>query len=130
MSTTIIRGALIALALSASAGALAQTAMPAQTADTSKGKTLVDAKGMTLYTFDKDMDGKSACNGPCAGNWPPLMAAADAKPTGDWKLLVREDGKSQWTYKNKPLYAWSKDTKPGDVTGDGFLNGAWHVAMP
>jgi predicted lipoprotein with Yx(FWY)xxD motif len=29
-----------------------------------------------------------------------------------------------------PLYTWTKDQKPGDTTGDGFLNGAWHVAKP
>jgi predicted lipoprotein with Yx(FWY)xxD motif len=22
------------------------------------------------------------------------------------------------------------DKKPGDITGDGFLNGAWHIAQP
>ena len=44
--------------------------------------TLTDAKGMTLYTFDKDAGGKSACNGGCATNWPPLTAAADAKAVG------------------------------------------------
>ena len=37
---------------------------------------LVGAGGMTLYTFDRDAagSGKSVCNGPCATNWPPLMA--------------------------------------------------------
>ena len=50
--------------------------MPAKIADTAKGKALVDGKGMTLYTFDKDGGGKSMCNGPCADNWPPLMASA------------------------------------------------------
>ena len=108
---------------------LASSAASAQmlkTADTPKGKTFVDAKGMTLYTFDKDAGGKSACNGPCAGNWPPLMAAADAKASGDWTIITRDDGSKQWAYKSKPLYSWSKDQKPGDMTGDGF-NGAWHV---
>jgi predicted lipoprotein with Yx(FWY)xxD motif len=52
--------------------AFAQTA-PTRTGDTTKGKVLADGKGMTLYTFDKDDGGKSACNGPCATNWPPLM---------------------------------------------------------
>jgi predicted lipoprotein with Yx(FWY)xxD motif len=33
-------------------------------ADTPKGKTFVDTKGMTLYTFEKDAGGKSMCNGP------------------------------------------------------------------
>jgi predicted lipoprotein with Yx(FWY)xxD motif len=36
----------------------------------------------------------------------------------------------QWAYKGKPLYTFAKDTKPGDTTGDGFLNGAWHIAKP
>jgi predicted lipoprotein with Yx(FWY)xxD motif len=57
-----------------------------------KGKVLTDGKGMTLYTFDKDADGKSACNGPCATNWPPLMASADAKPVGAYTIITRADG--------------------------------------
>ena len=88
----------------------------------------VDAKGMTLYTFDKDSGGKSACNGPCATNWPPLMAGPDARASGDWSVITRDDGSKQWAYKGKPLYAWAKDTKPGDKTGDGLLGGAWHAA--
>jgi predicted lipoprotein with Yx(FWY)xxD motif len=88
---------------------------------------LTNNAGMTLYTFDKDAGGKSACNGPCAGNWPPLMAGADAKDSGDWSVVTRDDGGKQWAYKSKPVYTWAKDTKPGDKTGDNF-NNAWHVA--
>ena len=109
---------------------LAFAQMPAKTGDSALGKVLVDAKGMTLYTFDKDSGGKSACNGPCATNWPPLMAAADAKASGDWTIIDRDGGGKQWAYKAKPLYTWVKDTKAGDTTGDGFLNGAWHAAKP
>jgi predicted lipoprotein with Yx(FWY)xxD motif len=109
--------------------ALAQMA-PAKIADTAKGKALVDSKGMTLYTFDKDAGGKSMCNGPCADNWPPLMASADAKAMGDWTLVARDDGKMMWAYKGKPLYNWKKDGAPGETTGDGFNNGAWHLAKP
>src|SRR6516165_8975953 len=56
--------------------AVAQMA-PAKIGETSKGKALVNDKGMTLYVFDKDKDvpGKSACNGPCADNWPALHAS-------------------------------------------------------
>ena len=90
------------------------------------GGMMTNNAGMTLYTFDKDAGGKSACNGPCAGNWPPLMAGADAKASGDWSVVTRDDGSKQWAYKGKPLYTWSKDQKPGDMTGDGF-NGIWHV---
>ena len=92
---------------------------------------LAGPNGMTLYTFDKDAagSGKSLCNGPCATNWPPLMAAADAKPSGDYTVITRDDGGRQWALKGKPLYLWVKDTKPGDKTGDGF-NNVWHVAKP
>lgn len=126
----MFRTTLAMMALMASVGvALAQTA-PARTADTAKGKALVDGKGMTLYVFDKDAGGKSACNGPCAQNWPPLAAAADAKPAGDWTIVARDDGSKMWAYKGKPLYTWKNDKAPGDTTGDGFANGVWHVAKP
>src|SRR5258705_2418602 len=81
----------------ASSSAFAQMA-PAKTADTSKGKTLVDNKGMTLYGFDKDAGGKSMCNNRCAANWPALMASADAEPSGRWAVLARDDGKMMWAY--------------------------------
>lgn len=125
--TTLSAAFALALLLAGCADAMA----PAMTGSSALGNVLTDAKGMTLYTFDRDgTPGKSACNGPCATNWPPLMAAADAKPMGDWTVITRDDGGKQWAYKGKPLYAWSKDTKPGDTTGDGFLNNAWHVARP
>jgi predicted lipoprotein with Yx(FWY)xxD motif len=124
-----LRPAVLAGALVAATVALAQSSAPAKVADTSKGKALVDAKGMTLYTFDRDAAGKSNCNGQCAQNWPPLMATAGAAASGDWSVVTRDDGSKQWAYKGKPLYLWVKDTKPGEVTGDG-VNNVWHVATP
>ena len=92
---------------------------------------LVGPNGMTLYTFDKDAtgSGKSVCNGPCATNWPPLRAEADAQASGDYSVVTRDDGSRQWAYKGKPLYFWVKDAKPGDRSGDG-VNNAWRVARP
>jgi predicted lipoprotein with Yx(FWY)xxD motif len=108
--------------------ALAQTA-PATTADTAKGKALVDGKGMTLYVFDRDAAGTSNCNDQCATNWPPLKAADDAKGAAPWTVITRKDGGKQWAYKGKPVYAFKKDTKPGDASGDG-VNNVWHIAAP
>jgi predicted lipoprotein with Yx(FWY)xxD motif len=102
---------------------------PAAPAMVSNGM-LTGSNGMTLYTFDKDSAGKSVCNGPCATNWPPLQAMDGAAASGDYSVITRDDGKKQWALKGKPLYYWSKDMKPGDTTGDGFLNNAWHVAKP
>jgi predicted lipoprotein with Yx(FWY)xxD motif len=117
---------LVSALLLAATPALAQSV---KAADTAKGKALVDAKGMTLYVFDRDAPGKSNCNGTCATNWPPLTAAAAEKAAGDWTIVTRDDGGRQWAYKGKPVYTWVKDSKPGDVTGDG-VNGVWHIAKP
>jgi len=116
---------IVALAFAASA-----LAAPAKVGNSAKGKVLTDAHGMTLYTFAKDAGGKSACNGKCAANWPPLMAAAGEKGGDGYSTIKRDDGKMQWAYKGKPLYTWVKDKKPGDITGDGVLKGAWHIAKP
>ena len=102
---------------------------PAKTADTSKGKVFVDSKGMTLYVFNKDDTGVSTCYGKCATRWPPLEAAADAKPFGDWSIVTRKEGTKQWAYKGKPLYTWEQDKAPGDITGDGYNNN-WRLATP
>jgi predicted lipoprotein with Yx(FWY)xxD motif len=99
---------------------------PAKVAD----GVFVGANGMTLYTFDRDTTpGRSVCNGPCATNWPPLMAPASATASGDWTIVTRDDGGQQWAYKGKPVYYWIKDQKPGDRTGDGF-NNVWRLARP
>ena len=101
-------------------------AAPAKVAD----GVLVAPNGMTLYTFDRDTAaGKSACNGQCATNWPPLMVPAGASASGDWSVVTRDDGGKQWAYKGKPVYFWAKDAKPGDRTGDGF-NNVWRLARP
>lgn len=110
------------------ATALAATNAHAQSAPARiLGGMLVGSNGMTLYVFDKDEGGKSACNGKCAENWPPLAALDGDQAVGDLSLISREDGRKQWAWKGKPVYFWSKDQKPGDTTGDGF-NGVWHVA--
>ena len=108
--------------------ALGQTA-PAKTADTAKGKALVDGAGMTLYWYDRDSASASNCYGVCANNWPPFGATADAKPSGDWTVVTRKDGGKQWAYKGKPLYTFYNDGNPGDVKGDG-VNNVWHIAAP
>ncbi|MFT4172733.1 MAG: hypothetical protein QM639_09260 [Rhodocyclaceae bacterium] len=124
MNKLMLCGALSALL----ASGLAAAADPA----TTKDGALVDAKGMTLYTFDKDAaaPGKSVCNGQCATNWPPLMASTEAKPMGEWTIVTRDDGGKQWAYKGKPLYTWVKDKAPGDKTGEGMAGNTWHVAAP
>lgn len=119
-----------ALASAVLAGGCASPMMGDAPARTMDG-VLVGSNGMTLYTFDRDAPGggKSACNGPCAQNWPPLAATAMAGASGDWAVITRDDGSRQWAYKGKPLYYWVRDKQPGDRTGDGF-NNVWRLARP
>ncbi len=93
------------------------------------GLVYADAKGMTLYIFDKDAaDGKSACSGDCAKNWPALPAPADAKPFGDWSVVTRDDGSKQWALRGHPLYTSVKDKQLGDGAGNN-IDEVWHIAL-
>jgi predicted lipoprotein with Yx(FWY)xxD motif len=117
----------LATALAALAGCATTPPDPGKAAD----GVLVNPAGMTLYTFDRDVSGsgKSACNGPCAALWPPFMVTGSGQSSAAWQVITRDDGGKQWAYLGKPLYTWSKDTKPGDRTGDG-VNNVWRVAKP
>ena len=90
---------------------------------------LVAANGMTLYTFDKDQTDSSNCYDACAVKWPPYYAMPMAQASGDFGIINRSDGRRQWTYRNKPLYFWQMDQKPGDASGDN-VGGVWHIVKP
>jgi predicted lipoprotein with Yx(FWY)xxD motif len=123
MLEAVVVVSVIALSTFEAVGAASE---PAKMGDTTKGRAWIDAKGMTLYTFEKDFVGKSNCNDKCATAWPPFQSAGDGPAAGDWTLISRNDGSRQWAYKGKPLYLQAKDNKPGDATGDG-VNG-FHLA--
>jgi predicted lipoprotein with Yx(FWY)xxD motif len=122
---------LLTLLMSATLAACSGYGTRATAPAMASGDMLTGSNGMTLYVFDKDAAGigKSMCNGPCATNWPPLMAMDGDMASGDYSIVMRDDGKKQWAFKGKPLYFWAKDMKAGDKTGDGF-NNVWHVAKP
>jgi predicted lipoprotein with Yx(FWY)xxD motif len=88
------------------------------------GMYLVDSKGRTLYLFQKDKTPKSTCSGACADEWPPLLttgkpAASGSARKGLLGTSKRGDGTTQVTYKGRPLYYFSGDTKAGDTKGQG-----------
>ena len=103
--------------------------------DPTLGEILVGEDGKTLYIFTKDSGGKSACNGDCASNWPPLVldegetVAAGDGVTGALATIARDDGATQVTYMGAPLYYFAADAAAGDVNGQG-LNDVWFVATP
>jgi predicted lipoprotein with Yx(FWY)xxD motif len=105
------------------------------TADSSLGIILVDAEGMTLYYFAKDVpaSGTSSCYGQCEVAWPvfsadPVTVSSPLDPA-DFGTITRTDGTKQTTYHGWPLYYFQADTKPGDVKGENVGNN-WFVFNP
>ena len=111
----------------AAAGGRAEDYGPFKEQKTKSGNVLADAKGMTLYTYDKDKSGESACTGKCADAWPPAKASASDKASGDFTVIKRPDCSMQWAQGGKPLYTYQDDKKAGEVNGDG-KGGVWHAA--
>jgi predicted lipoprotein with Yx(FWY)xxD motif len=79
---------------------------------------LADENGMVIYTSDKDENDKSNCVDQCAQTWKPLLAPKKAAAFGDWRIVARPDGASQWSYRHKPLYTYSGDTTFADPSGE------------
>ena len=99
---------------------------------TALGRVLVNAQGRTLYLFEKDTHGRSACYGACAAYWPPLVSAAKPQPGNGVRASLlgvtkRKDGKRQVTYAGHPLYTYVGDTKAGMTSGEGLTDfgGTW-----
>jgi predicted lipoprotein with Yx(FWY)xxD motif len=107
------------------------------TATTSLGRILVDSRGHTLYLFEKDKNGKSACTGKCATFWPPLIAKAKPRAgTGAKASLLgttkRADGRLQVTYNHHPVYTFADDAKKGQTHGEGVdaYGAEWYAISP
>jgi predicted lipoprotein with Yx(FWY)xxD motif/plastocyanin len=94
------------------------------------GDYLVDANGMTLYYFTKDVNGVSNAAGAVLQNWPVVYAQNIVIPStldsGDFATITRADGNKQTTYYGWPLYLYAGDKAPGDIKGDG-VGGVWFL---
>ena len=104
---------------------------------TALGKVLVDARGHTLYLFEKDKKGMSLCNGACAAYWPAILSAAKPRAGAGVRASLlgrtrRADGRRQVTYAGHPLYTFVGDTKAGQTTGEGLTDfgAAWDAIAP
>src|SRR4051794_722258 len=115
----------------------ASSATKVTAARTNLGTVLADARGRTLYLFEKDQGPTSSCYGACASVWPPLIA--DATPIAGGGLHAaqlgssrRRDGKRIVTYSGHPLYTYAGDAKPGDVHGQAAdqFGAPWYAVAP
>ncbi len=99
------------------------------------GTVLAGRKHLTLYMFEADKGGASACSGACAASWPPLIGtphAAGKAVAADLGTITRSDGSRQVTYKGHPLYYYTKDGDSGDAYGEGVnaFGASWYVIAP
>lgn len=100
--------------------------------NTDLGKTiLANLKGRSLYSLSVEKNGKFICTSSCVSIWHPLLVPDGVKPKGPVKLgtIERPNGRTQVTYKGRPLYSFDGDSKAGQVNGEGIKDvGTWHVA--
>jgi predicted lipoprotein with Yx(FWY)xxD motif len=87
---------------------------------------MTTSSGMTVYTFDEDVLGRSTCYDRCAGYWPPVIARPGQQSSGDLTIIRRNDGTMQWAKQGRPLYTFAEDTMMGEMRGDNY-NQNWHV---
>ncbi len=133
MTRRAVVAATFALSLVMSAASFAQyspyAANGVKTREIGGKLVFVDAQDMTLYTFDRDSNSESACNGQCTKIWAPFQARAE-HGRGSWSIIIRNDGTKQWAYRGKPVYTFAQDKAPGDAKGDNFGpkgTHLWHV---
>ena len=82
------------------------------------GRGFVDAEDMTVYVFEGDPNkDKVGCATPCL--WKPVASPQISFPVGDFKVLARNDGVNQWTYKGLGLYTYADDRAAQYAKGQG-----------
>jgi predicted lipoprotein with Yx(FWY)xxD motif len=121
----------LALAAGASASGASKVVAKEGQAESLEATVLTRTNGHTLYSLSVEKQGRFVCTGACLGTWKPLVVARGVKPKGPVKLgtIRRPDGKTQVTFKGRPLYSFDGDSKAGEANGEGFKDvGTWHAA--
>ena len=91
------------------------------------------AQGFTVYMFAIDTPTKSNCDATCLGFWPALTGMPSGSGlTGKFGTIKGTGGITQATYDGHPLYLFVKDTKPGQISGNGVntSGGLWYALTP
>lgn len=98
------------------------------------GKVLVGSNGRTMYLFEGDKSGTSACSGACAAAWPPVTVSGTPRAgsgisQAQLETVKRPDGTMQLAYHGHPLYYFTADTAAGTAHGQGVkaFGSKWYV---
>lgn len=104
--------------------------VPEQRAVASVGTLYTDQDGNSLYTRFNDTPNTVTCTADCAQQWPPLTTTVTTQGiSGNFDVITRDDGSSQWTLLGFPLHRFQGDAAAGDVNGNGVDN-EWALARP
>ena len=97
-------------------------------------QALVGSNGRTLYLFQADKNGTSACTGACAAAWPPDIVTGQPQAASGLNqallgTITRPDGTMQLTYNGHPLYYFTADAAAGTAHGQGVkaFGAEWYV---
>jgi predicted lipoprotein with Yx(FWY)xxD motif len=117
--------ALLGVLAAREASAAPSSGAVVRVAKSNLGRMLVDGRGRTLYLFQADRTGRSACSGTCASFWPPLLSkgkphAGAGIAASRLGTIKRPGGGTQVTYAGHPLYTFSLDKKAGQTKGEGL----------
>ena len=127
-------GGLVASLIAAGTAGGATTSSTVSTAKSAKYGTIL-VSGTTVYTLKAS---KVSCGAKCLKTWPEVllpagvMAANAGTGVSAAKLgtVAGQGGALQVTYGGKPLYWFSKDTRPGQVKGNVKDKwGSWSVVV-
>ena len=132
---TLVAGGLVASLIAAgTAGAATTSSSMVSTAKSAKYGTIL-VSGTTVYTLKAS---NVTCGTNCLKIWPEVllptgvMAATAGAGVNAAKLgtIAGRGGALQVTYGGKPLYWFSKDTRPGQVKGNVKDKwGSWSVVV-
>ena len=107
---------MLAFSVAGGVGGTTPTKRVVKVATLSDGSSvLANLRGRTLYSLSVEKHGKFICTAGCLSIWHPLVVPKGVRPTGPVTLgtVKRPDGRTQVTYRGRPLYRFAKDTKSG-----------------
>lgn len=85
-----------------------------------------DRNGLTLYAPDtlEQIEIAQTCMAECmATYWRPVLAGPDETPVGRWTIVETKTGQRQWAFNGRLLFTHTRDTKPGEMTGNSYAVG-------
>lgn len=114
----------------------ARTGTVLKTDSSDFGAMLFDRTGQAIYLFDRETGRRPRCYGACADAWPPVLTDGLPRATGDVRSGLlgttrREDGSTQVTYADHPLYYYAHEGKNEVLCHNvSQFGGRWLVVTP